>query len=55
MGYTSVRKCIQIGIERRNLIHEREWTDETLAIICKRYGTSKRVTISGRIGTKKKE
>jgi transposase InsO family protein len=43
MGYTSVRKCIQIEIERRfNLIHEKEWTGETISIICKRYGTSRK-------------
>ena len=43
MGYTSVRKCIQIEIERRyNLIHEKEWTGETVSIICKRYGTSRK-------------
>ena len=44
MGYTSaVRKCIQIEIDRRyNLIHEKEWTGETVSIICKRYGTSRR-------------
>ncbi len=43
MGYTSVRKCIHIEIERRyNLIHEKEWTGETVSIICKRYGTSRK-------------
>ncbi len=43
MGYTSVRKCIQIEIERRfNLIHERKWTGETVSIICKRYDTSRK-------------
>src|SRR5919106_1042427 len=43
MGYTSVRKCIQIEIERRyNLIHEKEWTGETVSIICKRYGRSRK-------------
>ena len=43
MDYTSVRKCIQIEIERRyNLIHEKEWTGETVSIICKRYGTSRK-------------
>src|SRR5512145_1241420 len=44
MGYTSaVRKCIQIEIERRyNLIHEKEWTGETVSIICKRYGVSRK-------------
>jgi transposase InsO family protein len=44
MGYTSVRKCIHIQIERRyNLIREKEWTgSETVSIICKRYGTSRK-------------
>ena len=43
MGYTSVRKCIHIEIERRyNLIHEKEWTGETVSIICKRYGISRK-------------
>ena len=39
MGYTSVRKCIHIEINRRfNPIHEKEWTGGTVSIICKRYG-----------------
>jgi transposase InsO family protein len=43
MGYTSVRKCIHIQIERRyNLIREKEWTGETVSIICKRYGVSRK-------------
>ena len=44
MGYTSVlRKCIHIEIERRyNLIHEKEWTGDTVSIICKRYGISRK-------------
>jgi transposase InsO family protein len=44
MGYTSaVRKCIQIEIDKRyNLIHQKEWTDEPVSIICKRYGTSRK-------------
>jgi len=43
MGYTSVRKWIHIEIERSyNLIHEKEWTGETVSIICKRYGTSRK-------------
>jgi transposase InsO family protein len=44
MGYTSaVRKCIHIEIRNRfDLIHEREWTGETVSIICKRYGTSRK-------------
>src|SRR6476620_3247208 len=41
IGYTSVRKCIHIEINTRfNLIHEREWTGDTVSNICKRYGTS---------------
>lgn len=43
MGYTSVRKCIQIEIERRfNLIHEKEWTGAAVCNICNRYGTSRK-------------
>ena len=43
MGYTSVRKCIHIEINTRfNLIHEREWTGDTVSNICKRYGTSRK-------------
>jgi len=43
MGYTSVRECIHIEIERRyNLIHERQWTGETVSIICKRYSVSRK-------------
>ena len=43
MGYTSVRKCIHIEIERRfNLIHEKQWTGDTVSIICKRYGVSRK-------------
>jgi transposase InsO family protein len=44
MGYTSVRKCIHIQIERRyNLIREKEWTGgETVSIICKRYSISRK-------------
>jgi transposase InsO family protein len=43
MGYTSVRKCIRIVIDRRyNLIHEKEWTGETVSIICKRYSISRK-------------
>jgi transposase InsO family protein len=40
-----VGKCIhiQIGIEKRyDLIHEKNWTGETVSIICKRYGTSRK-------------
>ena len=45
MGYTSVRKCIQIEIEierRFNLIHEKEWIGDTVFNICKRYGNSRK-------------
>ena len=44
MDYTSaVRKCIRIEIDKRyNLIHEKEWTGESVSIICKRYGTSRK-------------
>ena len=44
MGYTSaVRKCIHIEIKTRfNLIHEKEWTGDTISIICKRYGVSRK-------------
>ena len=44
MGYTSVGKCIHIQIEiekRYNLIHG-NWTGDTVSIICKRYGTSRK-------------
>ena len=44
MGYISaVRKCIHIEIRRRfNLIHEKEWTGDTINSICKRYGVSRK-------------
>jgi transposase len=43
MGYTSVRKCIHIEIDRRyNLIREKEWTGDTVSNICNRYGTSRK-------------
>ena len=44
MGNTSaVRKCIHIEIRRKfNLIHEKEWTGDTISSICKRYGTSRK-------------
>src|SRR5919106_1462533 len=43
MGYTSVRKCIQIEISSKfNLIHEKEWTGDTVCNICKSYGTSRK-------------
>ena len=44
MGYTSaVRKWIHIEIRTRfNLIHEKEWTGDTISNICKRYGVSRK-------------
>ena len=44
MGYTSaVRKCIHIEIRKKfNLIHEKEWTGDTITNICKRYGISRK-------------
>jgi transposase len=44
MGYTSaVRKCIHIEIRRKfNLIHEKEWSGDTVSIICKRYRVSRK-------------
>jgi transposase InsO family protein len=44
MGYTSaVRKCIHIEIRKKfNLIHEKEWFGDTVSLICKRYGTSRK-------------
>jgi transposase InsO family protein len=43
MGYISVRKCIHIEIRTRfNLIHEKEWTGDTICNICKRYGVSRK-------------
>ena len=35
MGYTSaVRKCIQIEIRKKfNLIHEKEWTGDTIKVV----------------------
>jgi transposase InsO family protein len=44
MGYTSaVRKCIHIEIRKKfNLIHEKEWTGDTINSICKKYGVSRK-------------
>lgn len=43
MGYTSVRKCIHIEIRTKfNLIHEKEWTGDTVSNICKRYDVSRK-------------
>lgn len=37
------RKWIHIEIEKKfNLIHEKEWTGETVLNICKRYGKSRK-------------
>ena len=59
MDYTSavVRKCIHIEIRRKfNLIHEKEWTGDTINSICKRYGVypGRRIT-NGITDTTKKE
>ena len=43
MRYTSVRKCIHIEIRTKfNLIHEKEWTGDTVSNICKRYCVSRK-------------
>ena len=43
MGYTSVRKCILIEIRTKfNLIHEKEWTGDTISNICRRYDVSRK-------------
>ena len=43
MGYTSVRKCIHIEIRTKfNIIHEKEWTGDTISNICSRYGVSRK-------------
>ena len=43
MGYTSVRKCIHIEIRKKfNLIHEKEWSGDTISSICKKYGVSRK-------------
>ena len=43
MGYTPARKWIHIEIRTRfNLIHEKEWTGDTVSIICKKYGVSRK-------------
>ncbi len=43
MGYTSVRKCIHIEIITKfNLVHEKEWTGDTVSDICKRYDVSRK-------------
>jgi transposase len=44
LGYTSaVRKCIHIEIRTRfNLIHEKEWTGDSISNICKRYDVSRK-------------
>jgi hypothetical protein len=60
MGYTSaVRKCIHVEIRNTfNLIHEREWTGETVSIMqifARDTVPPERVTTSGRTGTSRKE
>jgi len=43
MGYTSVGKCIHIEIRKKfNLIHEKEWSGDTISSICKKYGVSRK-------------
>ena len=43
MGYTSVKKCIHIEIITKfNLIHEKEWTGDTISNICKKYSVSRK-------------
>jgi transposase InsO family protein len=43
MGYTPVRKCIHIEIRTKfNLIHEKEWTGDTISNICSWYGVSRK-------------
>ena len=44
MSYTSaVRKYIHIEFKTRlELIHQREWTGNTISSICKRYGVSRK-------------
>lgn len=55
MGYTPVRKCIHIEINTRfNLIHEKEWTGNTISSICKSNAYPERPTTSGKIGTNRK-
>lgn len=59
MVYTSaVRKCIQIEIDKRyNLIHEKEWTGESVCIYYLqeiRYVRLERATISGKNRYKEK-
>jgi hypothetical protein len=35
---SAVRKCIHIEITRKsNLIHEKEWTDDMISSVCKKY------------------
>jgi hypothetical protein len=57
MGYISaVRKCIHIEIRRKfNLIHEKEWTGDTINSICKRYGVPGRRITNGITDIIKKE
>ena len=56
MGYTSaVRKCIHIEIITKfNLIHEKEWTGDTISIICKNMVCPERLTIGGITDTNRK-
>jgi len=43
LGYTSARSVYPIEIKRKfNLIHEHEWTGNTLTGICKKYDVSRK-------------
>jgi transposase len=43
MDYTSVKKCIQYKNQKKfNLIHEKEWTGDTVFNICKRHDVSRK-------------
>ena len=56
MGYTSVRKCIHIEIRTKfNLIHEKEWTGDTVSNIVRGMVFPERHTTSGRADTRRKE
>jgi hypothetical protein len=56
MGYTSaVRKCIRIEIITKfNLIHEKEWTGDTVSLFVKDMVYPERRTISGIRDTNRK-
>ena len=55
MGYTPVRKCIHIEIDKRfNLIHEKEWTGDTVSIFASDTVHPERLTTSGITDTNRK-